>query len=149
MELGATILLIPLVCFLPAQVAWNTHPEVFAAAKRIVIKAMVGRASTVSRDQQGGTMTLHPVDFHMHTNPVGCSAAFLTKTVKYLKSREETLAPGVIHRLAQRYNLPDLGDKIYNLVLSTHLFEPRTLQISKKIHESRINEYQTMHKTIT
>ena len=56
MELGRTTL-IPLVCLLPAHVAWNTHPEAFAAAKRIVIKATVGLESTTSQDQQGGTMT--------------------------------------------------------------------------------------------
>ena len=128
MSIGSEIL-IPLVCLLSAQVAWNTPPDVFAAAKRIVIKTTIGAPQTTPREH--GMMTLHPVDFQMYTNPVGCAAAFLTKAVKTLQPWEETLAPGVIRRLAIKYKIHDLGDTIYDLMLTTQLFKPRT----RKAHE--------------
>ena len=52
-------------------------------------------------------------------------ATFLAKAVKTLKPWEETLEPGDIRRLAIKYKLHDLGDTIYSLMLTTHLFKPR------------------------
>ena len=70
---------------------------------------------------------------HANHNTVGSAAAFFTKTVKALKPWEEILAPGVIQRLATKYNIPDLGETIFNLMHTTHLFKPR----GRRPHETR------------
>ena len=100
------IILMPLVCLLSAQVAQRTHPEVFAAANRIVLKL------SSSHSQAQVTMNLTPMGFSMHTNPFGCAAAFLSKAIKNLQPWELILCPGAIQQLAQRYDIPNLGDKI-------------------------------------
>ena len=113
---GETILM-PLVCLLSAQVAQKTHPDIFAAAKRIVLKL------TVAQSHVHSFMKLIPVGFNMQTNLVGCAAAFLPKAIRNLQPWETTLGPGVIGRLAQRYNILNLGDQIYDLLLTTQLFK--------------------------
>ena len=124
-QVGETILM-PLVCLLSAQVAQKTHPEVFAAAKKIVLKL------TTSQSHVHGFMKLTPIGFSMQTNLVGCAAAFLPRAIKNLQSWETTLGPGVIGQQAQRYNILDLGDQIYDLLLTTQLFK------SKSEHEGPI-----------
>ena len=124
-QVGETILM-PLVCLLSAQVAQKTHPEVFAAAKRIVLKL------TTSQSHVHGFMKLTPIGFSMQTNLVGCAAAFLPKAIRNLQSWETNLGPGVIGQLAQRYNTLNLGDQIYDLLLTTQLFK------SKMGHEGTI-----------
>ena len=115
-RVGETILM-PLVCLLSAQVAQKNHPEVFAAAKRIVLKL------TTTQSHVQGFMKLIPVGFNMQTNLVGCAAAFLPKAIRNLQPWETTLGPGVIGQLAQRYNILNLGDQIYDLLLTTQLFK--------------------------
>jgi len=61
----------------------------------------------------------------MHTNPFGCAAAFLSKAIKNLQPWELILYPGAIQQLAQRYDIPDLGDKIYELLVTTQLYKWR------------------------
>ena len=123
-EKGTTFL-IPLVCLLPAQVAWNTDPDTYAAAKRIVINVQVSAEVRDPRGNHACMLALKPIGFSMHTNLVGSAAAFFAKAVKSLKSWEQTLAPGVIQGLALKYNLLNLGDTILNLMHTTHLFKPK------------------------
>ena len=115
---GETILM-PLVCLLSIQVAQRTHPEVFAAAKRIVLKLIINQS------QVQGFVRITPVGFNMKTNLVGSAAAFLPRATKYLQDWETILGPGVIDQLAQRYSIPDLGDQIYELLGTTQVFKRR------------------------
>ena len=123
-EKGTTFL-IPLVCLLPAQVAWNTDPDTYAAAKRIVINVQVSAEVRDPRGNHACMLALKPIGFSMHTNLVGSAVAFFAKAVKSLKSWKQTLAPGLIQGLAFKYNLPNLGDTILNLMHTTHLFKPK------------------------
>ena len=123
-EKGSTFL-IPLVCLLPAMVAWNTDPDTYAAAKQMVINVQVAAEIRDTKGGQACMLALKPLGFNMHTNLVGSAAAFFAKAVKSLKPWEQTLAPGVIQSLAHKYNLPNLGDTILSLMHTTHLFKPK------------------------
>ena len=117
-QAGETILM-PLVCLLSIQVAQRTHPEVFAAAKRIVLKL------TINQSQVQGFVRITPVGFSMKTNLVESAAAFLPRATKNLQDWETILGPGVIDQLARRYSIPDLGDQIYELLGTTQVFKRR------------------------
>ena len=79
-----------------------------------------------SQSHVHGFMKLTPIGFSMQTNLVGCAAAFLPKAIRNLQSWETTLGPGVIGQLAQSYNILNLGDQIYDLLLTTQLFKIKT-----------------------
>ena len=108
-----------LVCLLSIQVAQRTHPEVFAAAKRVVLKLAINQSHVQ------GFVKITPVGFNMKTNLVGNAAAFLLRATKHLQVWEKILGPGVIDLLAQKYGISDLGDQIYELLGTTQLFRRR------------------------
>ena len=61
---------------------------------------------------------------HAHEHG-GVAEAFLPKAVKSLQPWKSILGPHVIPELASRNGIPDLGERIYSLMISTQLFKPR------------------------
>ena len=123
LQVGST-LFIPIVSLLTTKVARATSPWLFAAASEVEFS--VGLISSNPKETCNVMSTLNPVDFKMHTNPVGCASALMNKVTKKLIEWEMILSHGTIITLATKFQRPELGEILYTLLLSTQLFKPRS-----------------------
>ena len=120
-----SIILIPFMDLITAGVARRIKSKQIAAVFHLVLEFRVKSVKPAEKASNKGIMKLVPMHFGWDTNPIKCGSSLLVGVISSLQEEEVILKKGTLKALSERFDVPELGDIVFQLLKQSSLFKSR------------------------
>ena len=96
-----------------------------AAILHLIIQFTVKVVKSKGKLANNDVMILDPTHFRWETNPIKCGSSLLIGAIGSLQGEEFILREGTLESLFRKFNVPELGNLVFQLLKQSSLFELR------------------------
>jgi len=118
-------LLIPLRGLISSGAARRITSDQIAPIFHLIIQFTVRTTKAKGNAANKDLMTLEPFHFKWKTNPIKCGSSLLIGAITSLQGDEIILKEGTLESLSRKFNVPELGNLVFQLLKQSTLFKPR------------------------
>ena len=118
-------LLIPFMDLISSGVVRRITSNQIAPIFHLIVQFSVKASKAKGILTNKGSMILEPTHFEWETNPIKCGSSLLIGAIASLQGEEVILREGISDSLSRKFNVPELGDLVFQLLKQSSLFRLR------------------------